>query len=36
MYKIQFINAYAQYQAILVRIRPEERWQWEHYYFKYT
>lgn len=34
MYKIQFINAYSQYQAILVRISPEERWQQEHYYLK--
>ena len=36
MYKIQFINAYSQYQAILVRISPEERWQQEHYYLKKT
>ena len=36
MYKIQFINAYSQSQAILVRISPEERWQQEHYYFKKT
>lgn len=36
MYKILFINAYSQSQAILVRISPEERWQKEHYYLKKT